>query len=259
MNIFFNAAVNFCQAIRLKLIIFIAIFFITQFEAFSQSFDNKGNNCQLILLRETHKAIELKKVFIYFSASPLMVRSDSIYYDYSKIHFNEDTVFFNREWSYPVYMKLRFVFSDYARISNTFHYDDQIKKWEVSVLDSSLSVKHKPVDDNFKLRNSLNGLVLIINAACEMFIALIISRLFGWSHLLVLMVLAANIAVFPVYIFPISNLYYRELIVAIVKLLVMLAIGYRRIKYYKIVIFAIILIFIGLGIRGLLFFFSYII
>lgn len=239
--------------------ILMIIFCTIPLTSFSKNTANLEDSCQLILLRETHKPLELRKAIIYYSASRFLFQKDSLCFNFSTINSNIDTIFFNGLWKYPVYLKLNLIFTDLTRSSNTFHYDAQIRKWEVSILDSSLLVKHKPVDDDFKRRNSLNGLVLIINTAIEMFLALIISRLFGWSHLLVLMVLAANIAAFPVYIFSIPDFFIRESIVAIIKLLVMLVIGYRKIKYYWILLFSAILIIIGLGIKEFLFFLSYII
>ena len=256
---FLLSNVNNFRSLHIKLCVIIIIFSTISLKSFSGTAENKEDSCQLLLLRETQKPLILRKATIYVSISRFMERKDSICIDFSSQNAMHDTIFFNGHWKYPVYLKLDLSFSDMKRTSNTFHYDSQIRKWEVSVMDSSMVVKHKPVGDDFKRRNSLLGLVLIINTAIEMFLALIISRLFGWSHLLVLMVLAANIAAFPVYLISIPNLFLRESIVAIIKILVMLTIGYRKIKHYKIILFACVLLMVGLGIKELLLFLSYII
>ena len=257
--IFLSSLLKKFRSINTRLCILLILFCTNSLSLFSTSNENNDDSCQLILLHETLKPLELRKAVIYYSASRFLVRKDSLCFYYSTVSSDIDTIIFNGPWKYPVYLKLNLTFTDLTRSSNIFNYDSQIKKWEVSVLDSSLIVKHKPVGDDFKRRNSLNGLVLIINTAIEMVLALIISRLFGWSHLLIFMVLAANIAAFPVYIFSIPDLVLRESTVATIKLLVMLVIGYRKIKYYKIILFSIVLITIGLGIKEFLFFLSYII
>jgi hypothetical protein len=260
ISCFLSFLLKFIRFSSLKRGLIGVLFCLIPFQLFSNIIGNEDDSCcQLILLHETLKPLELKKAVIYFSASRFLIRKDSICINFSTANSNTDTIIFNEKWKYPVYLKLNLLFSDLSRYSNTFHYDAQIRKWEVSILDSSLMVHHKPVGDDFKRRNSLNGLVLIIDTALEMLIALLISRLFGWSHLLVLMVMVANVAAFPIYLLSIPNLFLRESLVATIKLLVMLVIGYKKITYYKIILFALILMLIGLGIKEFLFLLSSII
>ncbi|MDP4210919.1 MAG: hypothetical protein Q8928_19105 [Bacteroidota bacterium] len=165
-----------------------------------------------------------------------------------------DTIGFRTSWKYPGYLKMKIKFSDRKRVSNIFQYSSGRSAWNVFVEDAELKVKPKPAGDNFRSRNSLKGVVLILQTVLEMLLALLISRIMGWPHVIVPMVLVANIAAYPIYLLGFDNILYRELSVFFIKSVVMVLVGVRKVSVYKIVALAVVLTLIGFGFKEFLFF-----
>jgi hypothetical protein len=139
------------------------------------------------------------------------------------------------------------------RVSSTFQYSTQQKAWEVEVKDSTIKVQPK-ASDNTDSQKSLKGIVLIVQAAFEMVLALLIGRALGWPPLIIFMVLVANIAAFPIYLISIQRIIFKEILVFFVKGLVMWLVGMRKLAFYKIVILAIVLYVLSYGLKTMLFF-----
>lgn len=206
------------------------------------------------MIYETNKALDLNKSVLYYSETKWLTKKQD-----SMVLINQptlglpDTIAFDTTWKYPVYLTLKLFFSDKTLISNTFYFSADNPNFEVFVKDASIEVSPK-LSGSFSSQSSLNGLALVLQAILEMIIAYIISRSFGLSRHLVLMVLAANIASFPLYMMNISSFLGRELLVFLVKALVMVLIGLRKIPVYKILLLLITLTIIGLGLKEFFFF-----
>ncbi len=215
---------------------------------------NNNEYIRFFLIFETLKSLELKNAVLYYSASSEFAKRDSILVSFSNDTTFSDSIIIPTRWKYQVYLKLKLSFNDIKRISNTFQYSQNKSMWEVFVGDSAIRVLPKPLSDHGNSQSSLKGLALIIQAAFEMILALLLSRILGWPPLIILMVLVANIAAFPLYLINISGLLILESLVFLVKGTVMWLVGMRKLDFYKILLLAIIVSFLSFGIKQILFF-----
>ncbi|HEY4784708.1 MAG TPA: hypothetical protein VIH57_01605, partial [Bacteroidales bacterium] len=208
----------------------------------------------------TNKPLTLHKSVLYFSNYKWFTRKrDSLVIVYKDKYGTPDSINFDTIPKYPVYLMLKLDYSDRTRKSNTFYFTSGKLFYDVMVGDTAVRVRPKLAGNNFSYQSSLKGVALIIEALLEMIIALMISRAFGLSRLIVLMVLAANIAAFPLYMANISSFFLRETLVFIVKAVVMILMGLRKIHVYNVLIILIALTIISFGLKELLFFLARII
>jgi len=204
----------------------------------------------------TYKSInpvEIHKAVFYFSSLRHSVKQDSIICLFHSNDLFVDTFSCQTKWRFPVYVRIRFECTDGNRMSNEFYYYPGIRFWNIMVFDTTLKVQSKNVLNFSHPYKPLVGLILLIQTVVELIIAIMMSLMIGWSRAVWVMVLAANIATFPIYVLTFKHLWIRELLVLLIKTFVMSVIGYRRIHFYKIVLFAITLSFVSFGLKEILF------
>jgi hypothetical protein len=221
---------------------------------YSRTDDFDKKYIKFSLIYQTVKPLELNKAVLYYSSFRGQAKQDSIVFKYTEETKYTDSVIFIPSWRYPAYLKLKLSFNDMSRVSQIFQYSAQQETWEVFVKDSTLRVQPKLSNNNSNSQKSLRGLALIIQAAFEMVIALLIGRALGWPPLIIFMVLVGNIAAFPIYLINIKSLIIKEALVFFVKGLVMWLIGMRKLAFYKIAILAIVLYVLSFGLKTILLF-----
>jgi len=202
---------------------------------------------------ESIKPIEVHKAILYYSALKNKPKKDSLVVNIGISDQLTDTIVVKTKWKFPLFVKLKLECTDINLKSNEFYYYPGIKQWSVLVSDTSLKVQSKRVQNFSNPYKPLVGIVLLIQSVVEMILALIMSQMIGWSRTIWVMVLTANIASFPIYLIGFSHIWMRELVVLASKAFVMSVIGYRKIKFYKIVIFAVILSIVSFGFKEILF------
>lgn len=212
------------------------------------------NYVKFFLVMQTLKPLELNKAVLYYSPSRGNINRDSVVMNRLNESRLSDSVIFATNFKYPIYLKLKLSFNDADRISRTFQSVSEIPVWEVYVRDSAIRVQPKPGVDNSSSQKSLRAFVLIIQAAFEMILAFLISRALGWPPLIIFMVLVANIAAFPLYLFKMPGLLIREIADIFIKGLVMSLVGMRKLAFYKILILTVALYILSFGLKEILFF-----
>ena len=238
-----------------KHILFVGIYASICFSAYSNPHLNSTDKVRFSLVYETLKPLELKKSMLSYSEFKKSSRQlDSIMITSRDNTIVPDSVLFDNKWQYPGYFKLTLFFKDKVRTSNTFQYSTENSKWDVFVNDSTIKVKSKLSDSSLTSQSSLKGMVLIVQAVFEMILALLIAHILGFPKVIIIMVLTANIASFPLYLINIPEVFNRELLVFLLKTTVMSLVGMRKLAFYKILILAVILNIISFGFKELLFF-----
>jgi len=209
---------------------------------------------KFLMVYETHKPLDIHRSVLYYSNSKwLSQKEDSLVINFNKPG-SPDSINYDTTWNHPVYLKLKLYFNNQCIESQTFSSSSSTTTYyDAFARDSTLIIRSKLSGNNFDSNSSLKVIVLILQAIFEMLIAFLIASVFGVSRLLVLMVLVANIAAYPLYLFDLSLLN-RELLVFLVKAFVMSLIGIRKIKIYKILLLVVTLTIISLGIKEILFF-----
>jgi len=206
------------------------------------------------MVYDTYKPLNLSKSVLYYSKTKWLTKEQDSVVLNSHVRFGAaDTITFDTTWKYPVYLTLRLYFKDKVRTSNIFYFAATNPVYNVLVSDASLKVSQN-LSNSFSTQSSLNGLALVLHAIIEMILAWLISKVFGISRRVVLMVLAANIAAFPLYMIGISSFLVRELLVFIVKAVIMILIGWRKIPVYKVLLLLAILTVVGMGFKEFFFF-----
>jgi hypothetical protein len=234
--------------------IYLFVILLSLFQSgYSRTKNNDKNYVKFLLIYQTVKPLELKRAVLYYSISRGLTKPDSLSISFTDETKYADSLIFVPSWKYPVILRLKLFFNDMPRISSTFQYSTQQKAWEVEVKDSTIKVQPK-ASDNTDSQKSLKGIVLIVQAAFEMVLALLIGRALGWPPLIIFMVLVANIAAFPIYLISIQRIIFKEILVFFVKGLVMWLVGMRKLAFYKIVILAIVLYVLSYGLKTMLFF-----
>lgn len=164
-----------------------------------------------------------------------------------------DSILYDLKWDHPVFLKLKLVANHHQFVSQVFSNPGRTRFYDVHISDTSMFVNPKLSFGNYERSSSLKALILVLEAIFEMFIAFLMVRGFGIPSLLILMVLIANVAAYPLYLFDMSILN-REILIFLVKVVVMSLVGIRKIKVYQILIIVSILTLISLGIKEFLFF-----
>lgn len=236
----------------LKKIIFVVFFLGANLTVFSQA-DSENKPLSFIINYKTLKPISIKRSVLYYSNTKNNLKSDSLVIYEGTSLIVTDTFNVKNVWKFPLFMSLKFECGDIKRVSNEFYYYPGNNTWEVSVGDAALNVTLYNFRSFTNPNKSSVGLVLLFQAIIEVLLALMMSRMIGWSRAIIIMVLAANIATFPLYQLNFPTVYMREFIVFGVKALVMVLIGFKKIKVYKIVLFGVILSIISLGFKEILF------
>lgn len=199
------------------------------------------------------KPVEIHKAIFYFSNQKHNPKKDSLVCTYSSNDLFIDTIVIQPRWKFPVYGILKLECNDLDRKSNEFYYFPGMINWLVDINDTTLLVQSIKVQNFSNPYKPLVGLILIIQTVLEMVLAFMMSQMIGWSRAILVMVLTANIASFPIYMLTFNHIWIREIIVLLIKTFVMSVIGFRKIHLYKIVIFSIILSFISFGLKEILF------
>jgi hypothetical protein len=232
-------------------------FFILHYSLISGFSTPLKNNQKIsfLMIYETNKPVDVKQAILYFSQHKLFSqKQDSLVLNFTKGHGAPDSIVYDTLINEPVYLRLKLYTSTGALVSNIFHSLAVPSLYDTFVNDTELNVRPKLSTNDFSTSTSLTGLVLVILTILEMIIALLISRVFGMSRIIILMVLTANIAAFPLYLLNIQEIWVLELLVLFVKALVMSLIGMRKIHLYKIILLLIVLTIISFGIKEILFF-----
>ena len=208
-----------------------------------------------LMVYETNKSQNLKKSALYYSNNKWFTqKQDSLVMNFPGNFSTPDSLCYETRWSNPVYLTLKLYYTDRVLKSNTFYFSSGKDFYEVSVRDSTLKISPKPAGNNLSGQNSIQGLALIIQAILEMIIALMISKAFRLPHQIILMVLAANIAAFPLYMLNFPGIFLQETCVFITKFTIMTLIGLRKMPKYQILILALVLTLVGFGFKELFFF-----
>lgn len=207
----------------------------------------------LLMIYETNKSLDINRAVLYYSRNEwLKMKHDSLVIDFQNPGA-PDTILYQMKWDHPVFLKLKLKAGHQQFESQVFSNSGRTGYYDVHVSDTSLLINPKLSSGNYERNSSLKALVLVLEAIFEMFIAFLIVRGFGISSLLILMVLVANVAAYPLYLFNISILN-REILIFLVKVVVMSLVGLRKIKVYQILIIVSVLSLISLGIKEFLFF-----
>jgi hypothetical protein len=212
------------------------------------------NYVKFFLVLQTLKPLELNTAVLYYSPSRGNLNRDSVVISHPNALRLSDSLIFESKFKYPTFLRLKLSFNDLTRASRTFQCTGEVPVWEVLVRDSSLIVQPKPGINNSSSQKSLRALVLIVQAAFEMFLAFLISRALGWPPLIIFMVLVANIAAFPLYLFQMPAIFIREIADIFIKGLVMGLVGIRKLSFYKIIILTVLLYVLSFGLKEILFF-----
>jgi hypothetical protein len=231
----------------------IAVFLCFEAMAFSQTIHPATFHFQLIY--ETLKPVELESGVLYYAESKKSRKAkDSVLLN---IHENEvlpDSILFENKWKYPGYLQLKLKFKDKTRIGDPFPYSMENSNWDAVVGDTAVHVRLKLSDNSLASQSSLKGIALILQAIFEMILALLISRILGFPPIIILMVITANIASFPIYLIQLPDILNRELLVFLIKTIVMSLVGMRKMAIYKIIFLSILLNLISFGLKEILFF-----
>jgi hypothetical protein len=243
------------MAVRIRIVCLISVFsFVFNGFCYSLPENHKNDVIRFLMVYETNKALNLNKSVLYYSKTKWLTRKqDSVVLKSYLPSGLPDTITFDTIWQHPVYLVLKLYFSDKTLTSNTFYFSADNPNFEAFIKDTGIIVSPK-LTGSFTTQSSLNGLALILQAILEMVIAYLLSKIFGLSRLVVLMVLAANIASFPLYMINMPGFISRELVVFGVKAIVMVLIGLRKVPVYKVLLLLITLTIISLGLKELLFF-----
>ena len=229
------------------------ILLLSNYKADCQKNNEKKQELLFFVNYKTIKPIEIRKIIFYYSVTrKRIIKSDSIICDNLK-EFSNDTIHIPLELNYPFYFKIRIDCSDLKRSSDEIYCNNGKNVWKLNILDTSLQVNAYAFRSIEKPLRPFILLILFLQLCIELIISFFISKLIGWPRRIIIMVVAANLAVFPIYFFSINSLYIREIFTLIIKTIIMVVIGYKKIHIRKIILFAIALTIIGFGLREILF------
>jgi hypothetical protein len=217
--------------------------------------NNNSDKFIFLMVYESNKPLTLKKSVLYLSENKWFKQvHDSIVINYNESNGSPDTIQFAKIKNQPVYINLKLYFSEQNSKSNSLFFSGNEPLYEAIVGDSSLRIRAKIAGNNFSNPDSLQGFALILQAILEMILAWLISKTFGLSRHVILMVLAANIAVFPLYLIDFQSIFLKETTVFVGKSIIMILIGLRKMPKYKILLILVALTIIGFGFKELFFF-----
>lgn len=214
-----------------------------------------SNTIYFIMAYETNKPIDLQKVTLFYSKNNLISqKTDSISITFNSLIGIPDTIFFRNIQHNQGSLILKLSFKERSLISNPFYWLKDIDSYLVVINDNQLRIHPKLTRSEDPGRNSIKGIALILQTILEMIIALLISKIFGLSRYVILMVLVANIAAFPLNLIHFSSTLLKEVLIFATKAAVMLLIGMRKMPILKILILILSITIIGLGFKELFFF-----
>jgi hypothetical protein len=214
-----------------------------------------GNKIYFILAYETNKPIDLQKATLFYSQNSLISKkADSVSISFNSLQSIPDTIFFKNVPHNEGSLRLKLSFKDRSITSNPFYWLKDIDSYLVAVNDNQIKIHPKLARSDDPGRNSIRGIALIMQAILEMIIALLISKIFGLSRYVILMVLVANIAAFPLNLTHFYSALIKEALIFATKAIVMLLIGMRKMPKWKILVLLLSITIIGLGFKELFFF-----
>jgi len=255
--------VTTANMVAFKTIILFIVLFVIQPQKFNcYSAEQKKDNTKLVFLMfyETNKPLEIKRVVLHYSQNKwLNQKNDSLVMNSDKNQGMPDSIIYNANLTNPLYITIQIYTTDKMLKSNTFYASSENVIFDVTVGDISLKIRSKTTDNSLSSQNSIQGLALIILAILEMIIAYFISKTFGLPRQVILMVLAANIAAFPIYLLHLPSLFTGEILIFATKAIVMIIIGMRKMPKYQILLLLFVLTLISLGFKELFFFIARII
>jgi hypothetical protein len=234
----------------------IVITFLTIYLSQSTCFASKQkantNGIVFLMVYETDKPLNLKKAVAYFSRNKWFTqKKDSVVIDFTGTQGSPDSIIYNNIWGNSVYLTLKLIFKEQTLMSNTFYVLPNKLTYNAIVRDNQLKIRAKLAESFSSGQSSIQGIALIFQTILEMMIALIISKIFRLPRQVILMVLAANIAAFPLNLLHFPTLFLREVAIFIVKAIVMIIIGLRKMPKYQILLLLLAITFIGLGFKEL--------
>lgn len=202
---------------------------------------------------ETLNPVALQSVTLYAKPSALSQKVDSVVI-YTNTA-NSDTVTITYPWKYAKNVWMTFNYDDIIRQSNKFFFDPNRKSWQVFVNDTSVIVKPRP-KFTFTEKDSFMGIILILQGAIELMLALFFYKLFKWPAWILLVVLVANLCAFPIYMLAIQPLVLSEILMVLVKFLVIFVTGRRKLGLKRILLLTLVLSFISFGFKEILLLFT---
>jgi hypothetical protein len=200
---------------------------------------------------ETMNPVKLQSVTLYAKSSALSQKVDSVV-----IHFNtaySDTFEILYPWKYPVNVWMTFTYEDNIRQSNKFFFDPNRKSWQIFVNDTSVLVKPQP-KFSFSEKDSFIWIILILQGALELILALLFYKLFRWPAWILLVVIVANLCAFPIYMLNIKPLFVSEMLMLLIKFLVIFVMSRRKLGITRILILTLVLNFISFGFKIIMLF-----
>src|ERR1035437_3500160 len=98
--IFLSSLSKFPRSRTIRNSFLLMMFCFNTTSLFSKNAETSEDSCQLILLHESQKPLELRKAVIYFSTSRFLIRKDSLCFTFSSKNSDIDTIFFTEQWNY---------------------------------------------------------------------------------------------------------------------------------------------------------------
>lgn len=236
----------------LRSIIVLIFLTLNTVKIFCIEINEKKPELKFILYYETYKPLILQQARLVTEPEKLSGRSDSLFVKYTTSAIQPDTISLNCNWEIPNHATLKLKFDDRERKSNVFYFDPTQKFWDVNVNDTALIVKPQE-HFSFSDKNSYQGIVVLIQVFIEILLAFVIIKAFNWSLRLLLMVIAANIASFPVYLIHLPDMYLAELLAIVIETGIMMLIGLRKVRWWRIIIMVLLVNIISFGIKQVLF------
>ena len=239
------------------IILLITVFQYIGVQCYGKDKGKDSNQFVFLMVYETNKPLTIKKSVLYFSENKWFTqKKDSLVINYNQNAGVPDTIIFIKSLNKPAYLNLKVYFTDHTLASNTIYFASDETLYDAVVDDSALRIRPKIAGNNLSNPNPIQGFALIITAILEMILAWLISKAFGLSRQVILMVLAANIAVFPLYLIHFPSVFLKEASVFAGKAIVMVLIGLRKMPKYQILLLLISLTIIVFGFKQLFFFLS---
>lgn len=198
---------------------------------------------------ETLIPLKLQSATLYTLPSTLAPKHDSIAI---KIDATSDTFALHVPWIFPVNAVLLLKYEDMERKSNSFLLDPNRKYWQVFVNDTAAMVHSQP-RFSFQEKQSFSGIIVLIQGAIELLLALMFYKIFRWPSWTLLVVLVANVASFPVYLLGLTPAYLGDLLMIVIEFLVMLLISRRKLGIWRIIILVLTLNIISFGFKEIFF------
>jgi hypothetical protein len=198
---------------------------------------------------ETLIPLKLQSATLYTLPSALAPKRDSIAI---KIDAATDTFALQVPWKFPVNAMLLLKYEDLERKSNNFLLDPNRKYWQVFVSDTAAMVHSQP-RFSFQEKGSFSGIIILIQGAIELLLALMFYKFFRWPSWTLLVVLVANVASFPVYLLGLTPDFLGDLLMIGIEFLVMLLISRRKLGIWRIIILVLTLNIISFGFKEIFF------